>query len=479
MESIWTRTGALPVHPPLDRNRTCQVAVIGGGMAGILIAWFLRQRGLSVIVLEANRVGSGQTQNTTAKITAQHDRCYQKLTEQFGLEGAEQYARAARQAIEDFRDIVSQEGISCQLETLPAYLYTRYDPTSLKEETRAARRLGFAAEFVRETCLPFPVEGAMVFPDQAQFHPLEFLRGVAAPLEIYERTLVRQVEEHRVVAPGGTVTAEHIVFATHVPFVNFPGLYFTRMRQERSYVLALTDAQQLDGMYYGMDADGLSFRNAGELLLLGGSRHPTGENSKGGRYDHLRSAAGKFWPGCAEVARWSAQDGTTLDEVPYIGVYAPSRPNWYVATGFRKWGMTGSMMSARILADAITGRHNPNSALFSPRRFSVSDLGPLAQEGVQSCKGLTRQWFHVPQDTLDDLPLGHGGIITVDGEKAGVYKDPQGQCYVVDPRCPHMGCQLEWNPDEKSWDCPCHGSRFDYKGTLINNPALENLERLD
>lgn len=477
MQSIWTRT-TLPVHPPLEGRHRCDAVVLGAGMAGILTAWFLRQHGLSVIVLEANRVGSGQTQNTTAKITAQHGLCYAKLIDRFGAQDALRYARAARQAVTDFRDIIAQEHIACHLETLPSYLYSRYDPTTLKQERDAACDLGFGAEFVKETCLPFPVEGAVVFPDQAQFHPLEFLRGVSEPLVIYEHSKVTDVSDHQVSTAHGTVTADHIIFATHVPFVNFPGFYFARLRQERSYVLALADAQKLDGTYVSLDADGLSLRNADNLLLLGGSKHLTGENRQGGRYEHLRSAAGKLWPGCVEVARWSAQDGTTPDNVPYIGAFAPSKPNWYVATGFRKWGMTGSMTAARLLTDLITGHPNPNGAIFSPRRFSAADLGPLAQEGALSCKGLTRQMLHVPQSTLDDLPLDHGGIVTVDGEKAGVYKNPQGVCYVVNPRCPHLGCQLEWNPDEKSWDCPCHGSRFDYQGNLLDNPALENLEPL-
>lgn len=478
MESIWTRTVSLPTRPTLEGHHHCDAVVIGGGMAGILTAWFLRQRGLSVIVLEANRVGSGQTQNTTAKITAQHGLCYSKLLERLDKQAALQYARATRQAITDFRDIIAQERISCALETVPAYLYTRYDPTTLKRERDAACDLGFAAEFVKETCLPFSVEGAVVFPDQAQFQPLAFLQRMSRPLMIYEHSKVTEVEEHRVATAHGSVTADHIVFATHVPFVNFPGFYFARLRQERGYVLALSNAQTLDGIYASLDTDGLSLRNAGELLLLGGSKHPAGENSRGGRYQHLRSVAGKLWPGCVEIARWSAQDGTTPDNVPYIGIFAPTKPNWYVATGFRKWGMTGSMVAARLLAGAITGQPDPNGAVFSPHRFSPSDLGPLAQEGVLSCKGLSRQLFHVPQTTLDDLPLDHGGIVTVDGEKAGVYKDPRGICYVVNPRCPHLGCQLEWNPDEKSWDCPCHGSRFDYHGNLLNGPALDDLEHV-
>lgn len=235
------------------------------------------------MVLEANRVGSGQTQNTTAKITLQHSLTYQKLTEGSGPQRAAQYARANRQAIRDYWAIAKRLKISCQLEEVPAYLYTRYNPQGLEEEAQAAQDLGIAATLVRKTCLPFPVEAALCFPHQAQFHPLQFLRAVAEPLTIYERTLVRTVEEHTIFTGQATVTANHIVFASHFPFVNFPGLYFARIHQERSYVLALSHAQKLDGIYYGMDTDGLSFRNVGDLLLLGGRGHRTGENSKGGR----------------------------------------------------------------------------------------------------------------------------------------------------------------------------------------------------
>ena len=227
----------------------------------------------------------------------------------------------------------------------------------------------------------------MLFPDQAQFHPLEFLRSVSKPLVIYEHSKVTDVSDHQVTTAHGTVTADHILFATHVPFVNFPGFYFARLRQERSYVLALADAQKLDGTYVSLDADGLSLRNADNLLLLGGSKHLTGENRQGGRYEHLRSAAGKLWPGCVEVARWSAQDGTTPDNVPYIGTFAPSKPNWYVATGFRKWGMTGSMTAARILTDLITGHPNPNGAIFSPAASPPPTWGRWHRKGRCPARG--------------------------------------------------------------------------------------------
>ena len=478
MESIWTQSASIPPRAALDRDLETDVVVIGAGMAGVLTAWFLQQYGVDVVVLEANRIGSGQTKNTTAKITAQHSLTYKRLIESFGLQSATQYAKANLRAIQDYRSIVKKLDISCQLEDVPAYLYTRFNPQALYDEAHAAMQVGIEATLGRESLLPFPVEAVLRFPNQAQFHPLQFLKAVSEPLTISERTLVNTVEEHKVCSDHGSVTANRIVFASHTPFVNFPGYYFARMHQERSYVLALSHAQKLDGVYYGIDTDGLSFRNVGDLMLLGGGGHRTGENSKGGKYALLRSAASKFWPSCFEVARWSAQDGVTMDNVPYIGPYSRSRPNWYVATGFRKWGMTGSMVAARILSDQITGKHNPNDDIFAPHRFSAASIPSLMKDSGQSCKGISRQLFHVPVETIEALPKGHGGIVSVGKEKAGVYKDDIGRVYVVSARCPHMGCQLEWNPDEKSWDCPCHGSRFDYKGTLIDNPALSNLTDL-
>lgn len=478
MESIWNQSASIPPRPPLDRDLETDVVIIGAGMAGVLTGWFLQQYGVDVVLLEANRIGSGQTQNTTAKITAQHGLTYRALLDHFGQDKAAQYVKAHYKAISDYRRIVKDLNISCQLEDVPAYLYTRSNPQALIDEEHAALQLGIEATLAEESLLPFSVEAILRFPNQAQFHPLQFLKAISSSLTIYEHTLVQTVEEHRVASEQGSVSANHIVFASHVPFVNFPGLYFARMHQERSYVLALSQTQRLDGMYYGIDSDSLSFRTIGDLMLLGGGRHRTGENSKGGKYEYLRSAARKLWPNSVEVTHWSAQDGVTGDNVPYIGTYSRSRPNWYVATGFRKWGMTGSMVAARILSDLITVRPNPTTEIFSPQRFSAAAVPSLMKDSGQACKGLSRQWLQVPRATIDALPKGHGGIVTVDQEKAGVYKDDFGHVYVVSPRCPHMGCQLEWNPDEKSWDCPCHGSRFDYKGNLINNPALTNLTDL-
>ncbi|SBW10549.1 FAD dependent oxidoreductase [uncultured Eubacteriales bacterium] len=477
MNSIWRTTTEIESRPALEGDVEAETAVLGGGLAGVLTAYFLQERGVETVLLEANRLGSGQTGNTTAKVTSQHGLLYQKLIRELGEEGAGQYARANQRAVAAFRTLVEEKNIDCQWEERPACLYSTAGGELLQEEAHAAWRLGIDAKFTTDTELPFPVKGAVRFAGQAQFHPLKFLEHIARDLTVYEGTRAIKVEGDTVVTDKGKVKAKHIVFATHFPFVNMPGYYFLRLHQERSYVLALENAQPLDGMYLGVDEGGLSLRTSGELLLLGGGGHRTGENSAGGRYDLLRQAAKTYWPQAREAARWSAQDCMPLDGVPYIGQFSPSAPNWYVATGFQKWGMTSSMTAASILCGLITGREDPDGQVFAPHRFHLaSSAKNLWTDGGKTVKSLARSAFAPPQAALDELPPGHGGIVDCDGVKAGVYKDEERKVYAVSVCCPHLGCQLEWNSDEKSWDCPCHGSRFDYTGALLDNPAQENLK---
>ncbi|WP_316248737.1 FAD-dependent oxidoreductase [Zongyangia hominis] len=475
MQALWRDQADLPQFPALSGDYEAEVAIIGGGMAGILTAYLLRERGVEAVVLEADRVASGQTQNTTAKITSQHGLIYHKLMETMGEELARQYAKANEEAIASYRDIIAKENIDCHFEERDAYLYSLREMNPLVREAEAAAKLGIAASFTTQTELPFPVQGAVRFEGQAQFHPLLFLRSIVEGLSIFERTRVQTVEEDQLVTDKGTVRAKHIVFACHYPFLNAPGYYFMRMHQERSYVLALDHAMQVKGMYLGIDEDdGWSLRSAEGLLLFGGGNHRTGENRGGGKYNMLRKKAGELWPQSEERYHWSAQDCMTLDIVPYIGPYASSAPGWYVATGFEKWGMTSSMAAATILTNLICGGHSPNSEVFSPQRFTPgASAKNFLKEGGHAVRDLSREIFAPPRAVIEDLPMGHGGVVEVDGQKVGVYRDENGEAHVVSVRCPHLGCQLEWNPDEKSWDCPCHGSRFDFTGKLICGPAQE------
>lgn len=479
MESIWQTDFEIPRRARLENAViSTDVAIVGGGMAGILCAALLKERGVESVVLEADRIGSGQTKSTTAKITSQHGLCYDRLIRDFGLMNAKKYAYANEKAIAEYRRLIEKHSIDCDFEYRPAYIYSTSDASALIREARAAKRLGIAAEFTTKTALPFDIAGAVRFDGQAQFHPLKFLAGIAKDLNIYENTRVIKVKGHTLYTERGRVRAKKIIIATHYPFVNFPGLYFARIHQERSYVLALEGAEALDGNYLGIDKDGLSFRSYGDILLLVGGSHRTGDNREGGKYRELWHRAKELYPTCREITRWSAQDCITSDEVPFIGRYSSFDRNIFVATGFKKWGMSGSMVAAMILSGEICGRVPKYASIFSPGRFFVrASAKNLLTDLGKSAKGLTKSALYLPKTVLRSLPNDHGGIVKYRGRKVGVYKDEDGNAFVVSVRCPHLGCQLEWNPDERTWDCPCHGSRFNYRGDLIDNPAEVGLDR--
>ena len=291
MESIWHQTAKFAPCPPLQGDLETEAAVIGGGLAGVLTAALLAEAGVSTVVLEANRTGFGQTGNTTAKVTAQHGALYRRLEAELGGPAAQGYAQAHQAAIEAYQKMIQDRRIACGWERLPAYLYSVEEENILEEECAAQQRAGLPAALTRETGLPFPVKGAVRCERQAQFHPLRLLYTLADTLSIYECTRVLEADGDTLRTDNGSVRARHMVFACHFPFVNVPGYYFMRMHQERSYVAALTGAGKLPGMYYSVDAGGLSLRSAGDLLLVGGGGHRTGENRGGGKYEALRRSA--------------------------------------------------------------------------------------------------------------------------------------------------------------------------------------------
>lgn len=448
MESIWSETVDIPERESLDGDRRVDAAVIGGGMAGILTAFLLEESGLETVVLEANRIGGGQTKNTTAKITSQHGLKYGKLKEQFGEKNAALYGQAQETAIDALERIVVENNIHCHFKRLPAYLYSVKDRESLEKEAQAAAALGLPASFVEELGLPFLTVGAVKFENQAQFHPLEFLKAISENLTIFEHTRVHKVRRNKIHTDKGIVTADHIIFACHYPFANIPGFYFLRQHQERSYVVAYEDVDELPGMYYSIDAGGLSLRSYGDILLAGGSGHRTGENFTGDKYPSIRRKAEEFFQEAKEIAHWSAQDCMPHDGMAFLGQFSIFKPGWHLATGFQKWGMTSSMLAAMIIRDEIWSVENPYAALFSPQRFHpAASAKAFCEDVVKSAQGLSK-----------GLPL--------------LFRKEEKHC-----RCTHMGCALNWNGEEKTWECPCHGSRFDKEGHLLTEPAQKELKR--
>ena len=429
--SIWTENVTLPRFDPLQGDLRTDVLIIGGGLTGLLCAHALEEDGVDYALIEADRICHGVTRNTTAKITSQHGLVYHKLLRQFGKEKARQYFRANEQALE--RYAVLAQNIDCGLRWQDNIVYAKDFTDALVKELGALDELDIPAEFVDSVDLPIKTAGGIRFRNQAQFHPLKFAASIAKDLKIYEQTPAKAFVGNTVQTDRGKITAKKIVVASHFPMNNKHGAYFLKMYQSRSYVLALENAQGVDGMFVDENDKGLSFRNEGDLLLLGGGGHRTGK--PGGGWKDLEEFAGRYYPDAKIRCRWATQDCMTLDGLPYIGKYSRRAENLYVATGFNKWGMTNAMVAAQVLRDLVQGRENPYADLFSPSRSMMRPQ--LVCNGLEAVKSLLT---------------------------------------FTKPRCPHMGCALHWNPQEHSWDCPCHGSRFAEDGKLLDNPATDNLK---
>ena len=466
-------------RPALKGEISTEVAIIGAGLAGVLTAYMLQSRGVPVVVLECRKAGGGITKNTTAKITSQHSLIYKKLLTYKGEQRAWEYAMANQLAIKEYEKIMKRLQIDCDYEVLPNYVYTLDDEQKIRHEVEAAQRLGLPASFTKETTLPFEVKAAVRFDNQAQFHPLKFLDTVADTLSIYENTRVTQINRNGLILTDqGSVKAKKVVIATHYPFINIPGYYFIRLHQERSYLTALEgynpNRNGLDGMYLDADPDGFTFRKYKDYLILGGGSHRVGKYQPPDAYAKIEQAAKKWYPDAHVKYTWSSQDCMTPDSVPYIGRYSVRTPNIYVATGFNKWGMTSSMVSAMTISDMITGKENEYRKVFTPRRLMLSGSRVFLKDAAIITISLLSEHLKIPHDRLKDIEKGKAGVIRHGGQRVGVYRDKDDKYYFVTTKCPHLGCKLEWNQNEMTWDCPCHGSRFDYHGKMINNPAMRD-----
>ena len=431
MASIWSKTVELATFPTLEKDAMTDVLIIGGGMAGILCAHYLRSAGMDCLLVEEHTLGSGITQNTTAKITAQHGLIYHRLLKKYGEEKARLYLNANLEAVEEYARLCAD--MDCDFTRLENCVYATEGPDKLIQEFTALKQLNYGAVFRKKLPIPVDTYGGIFFPDQAQFHPLKFLAELTRGLPIYEHTPVLELAPHEARTPRGKIQAKQIIVATHFPILNKHGSYFLKLYQHRSYCVALENVPPFSGMYVDESNTGLSFRGYGNLLILGGGGHRTGK--QGGAWQELEELAHRHYPGSRVKHRWAAQDCMSLDGIPYIGRYSARTEGLYTATGFNKWGMTGSMVAARLLTNLVTGRADPCEALFSPSR---SILHPqLALNAVEATVNLLTP---------------------------------------TKKRCPHLGCALKWNPREHSWDCPCHGSRFSEEGERLDGPATGNLK---
>ena len=483
MSTIWDDK-KLPQHPPLEGEERVDVAIVGGGITGLTAARLLDAAGKKVTVLEQSRIGTGTTGGTTAHVTQVPDRRYADLVSKFGRDAIRQVVESTRAAMERIASFVEEDAIDCDFARIPAWLYTESEDevSRLGEEADASRSVGMPAEFVREVPLPFPTAGGVRYDNQARFHPLKYLGGLAAKLEgrIHEETRVLKVEgdgPYRVETEGGTVVADAVLFATHTP-AGF-SLLHAELEPLRSYVLGvrLRDQEPPDGLFFDT-ADPYHYtRRQGDVLIVGGKDHKTGHGDPEESYRELEEYVRERWNVESIDHRWSAQFYDPPDGLPLIG-QALTSSKVFVATGYSGTGMVFGTVGGMLLADLALEREPEWAEVYRTSRLKPLAGGPhIAKLNLEVAKDFVKDRLTTDRiEDVSEIPVGEGQVVRLGGEKVAVYRETPGKVHAVSPVCTHAGCLVHWNGSEKSWDCPCHGSRFSPDGEVLEGPAVKGLE---
>lgn len=487
--SLWLDTTPATTFAPLEHDLSVDVAVIGAGLTGVTTALMLKRAGATVALIEGERVGAGVTGHSTAKVSSLHGLTYARLASKFDDETARVYGRANEDGLARVARFVKELDIDCDFRRKPNYTYTESsaERQMIEDEVATASRVGLPATYVEETDLPFPVAAAVRFDDQAEFHPQKYVLALADKVSgdgshVIERTRVMHVGGSgpcRVETDkGAVVLAEQVVVATHIPFLD-RGLYFARVHPERSYVLAVrTRGKTPQGMYLSTEQPAHSLRSVPidgeELLLVGGASHKTGQADEAGRYRHLELYARERFDVRSIDYRWATQDNMPIDGLPFIGKLSPLSDSIYTATGFKKWGLAFGTAAATILSDAIRGRHNEWADSFDPSRVNALAGGHdfLKENANVAVRFLGDR---LKRGSASDLAPGEGKVVGSGVGQTAVYRDDDGAVHAVSARCTHLGCIVSWNGAERTWDCPCHGSRFTHEGEVLQGPAVSPL----
>jgi glycine/D-amino acid oxidase-like deaminating enzyme/nitrite reductase/ring-hydroxylating ferredoxin subunit len=489
--TLWWDTVEMPHYPTLDGDVRADVAIVGAGITGLTAARLLVREGQRVALLEQGRVGCGTTGGTSAHVTQVPDTRYRKLLSKLNRDDVRTVVDSSRAALELIASLVEEDGIDCDFARIPAYLYTESpdEIPQLEEEIAAAHEAGMPATLVREIPLPFPVAAAVRFEDQARFHPLSYLAALAREVArgggwIYEGTRVVEVdagEPCRVRTEHGSVMANTVLFATHTP-AGF-SLLHAELEPYRSYVVAarLRGSPPPDGLYFDT-ADPYNYtRRQGELLIVGGRDHKTGEDRKPEEsYRELEEYVRRRWNVESIDYRWSAQFYEPPDGLPMIGRAMTSK-HVYVATGYSGVGLVFGTLGGMLLTDFALGRDNPWAEVYRPARIKPLAAGPqIVRLGLETAASLVRDRVNVPKiQDLSEVPPGEGRVVEIEGERVAVYRDESGAVQAVSPVCTHAFCIVHWNPAERTWDCPCHGSRFGVDGGVLEGPAVKGLEPVE
>ena len=489
--SLWLDTSERSEREPLRGRRRADVTVVGAGIVGLTTALLLKRSGASVIVLEGRFVGAGATAYSTSKLSSLHGLTYARLLRRHGEEIARAYGHANEAGIRAVSELIGELGVDCNLRVKPNLTYTESpdERESIEQEVEAALRVGLPASFVESADLPFPIAAAVRFEDQAEFHPARYLQALAEAVEgegshVHERSRAQRVSGGGPctveTTAGGAVESEHVVVATGLPFLD-RSLFFARAHPERSYVIAAPVDDPPAAMYLSTEQPAHSIRShdldGQEHLLVGGQSHKTGKADEIERYELLLAYGRERFGVATATHHWATQDYMPVDGVPYVGRLDPRSERIWTATGFRKWGLAMGTSAARLISDGIGGRENPWADAFNSNR-----VRPRAAAG-EFIKENADVAFHFFADRLtrrdpsDELQSGQGRVVGAGLGQRALYRDDDGRLHSLSARCTHLGCIVAWNGAERTWDCPCHGSRFSAEGDVVQGPATQPLER--
>ncbi len=498
MKSYWLESAKKQEFETLNEDTVTDILVIGGGLTGITTAYYLTKAGRDVTIIDKNRIGEHTSGNNTGKITSQHGLFYNYLINSKDEKFAKKYYEANQKAIKEIKNIIHKEGINCGFKTENSYVFTNKieEIENLKQEVKAIKKIEGKVEYIEKIDIPIQMIAAIKFPEQASFNPKQYIDGLSKKIvkqggKIFENTTAVKVEKEGKVyntylSNNKKIKSNIVVLATHYPIINIPGYYFMKMYQSMSYIIAIDPKEKLfDGMYINAELPTISLRplkyEDKELLLLAGSDHKTGDKRDlSNSYNFLEKIAKEMYPNCEVKYKWNTEDCISLDKIPYIGIFSSLMPDVYLGTGYKKWGITSSNIAANIIADKILGKENEYSDIFNSTRVEpVKNIEEVKNMLKETTYSLILNKFNIPEETLKDVKKGEGKIVKVEDEKIGIYKDENGKIFAIKPICSHLGCEVSWNNLDKTWDCPCHGSRFNYKGECISEPAIKNLEMID
>lgn len=497
-ESYWMSSTTAPSYPPLTGDVEADVVVVGAGIAGICTAWELTRAGRSVVLLDADEVAGGVTGYTTAKLSSLHTLIYADLQSRHGGDVARSYAQSQQDAIEHVSQVCAELAIDAELERAPSYTYATSPELldQIRGEADAAAEAGLAASFTTEVGLPFPVAGAVRVDNQAQFHPRKYLLALAADFvrlggQIYEHSRVTELSEGqpcRVSTDAGhSVSASDVVVTTHYPVFD-RALQFSRLEPRREVVVAgpIPGDTDPNGMYITPEQNTRSVRTAPyadgqRLLIVTGEKFKPGTGDVEDRYRKLVAWTREHFPGADVTYRWAAQDNDTTDQVPFVGHFHPAAKHVYVATGFGGWGMSNGVMSGKLLAGLIVGSPPAWHGIYDPRRINPTREASsfLKLQGSVAKHFVGDRLKTKSIQSVDEIEPGTGAVVRVDGQRSAIYRDASGAVHAVSARCTHLGCIVQFNDAETTWECPCHGSRFDVSGAVIHGPATKPLEQRD